>query len=233
MTELPGLDNSPHATGVGTQDPARPRQRRLHVPNWHIHRRLYDWMLSYAHKPSSTWALFWFSFAEASFFPIPPDVLMVPMCLERRARTWFYTTVATIGSVIGGLAGYGIGLLALHYDWIHKAMVWMFTEQGVQSAQKHLPNLWVITLATVVFHPYKLLTIAAGYFQSPILVFLLGSFIGRGVRFLLVGSLVYWFGPAVKEKIDRYFHALSIILILLIIGAVVFVRVYGKHGSGG
>jgi membrane protein YqaA with SNARE-associated domain len=203
------------------------------TPRWHLHRRLYDWTLSFAHRPGSTWALFWFSFAEASFFPIPPDVLMVPMCLERRERTWFYTVVATAGSVLGGLAGYGIGVMAQHFEWIHKALVWMFTEQGVQGAEKLLGDLWVITIATVIFHPYKLLTITAGFFGTSLMTFVLGSIIGRGVRFLAVGAVVYWFGPAVKDKIDRYFHVLSIALVLLIVGAVVFIRFYGKHGGGG
>src|SRR6185295_17216346 len=116
------------------QEPAQappatqPAPPKRHVPDWHLHRRLYDWMLSFAHKPGSTWALFWFSFAEASFFPIPPDVLMVPMCLERRERTWFYTAVATVGSVLGGLAGYAIGMAARHFEWIYKALEWMFTK---------------------------------------------------------------------------------------------------------
>jgi membrane protein YqaA with SNARE-associated domain len=210
---------------------AAPADSKRHVPDWHLHRRLYDWMLSYSHKPSSTWALFWFSFAEASFFPIPPDVLMVPMCLERRQRTWFYTLVATLGSVLGGLAGYVIGVLAHQIGWIYKALIWAFTEQGVQSAQKHLPDLWVLTTATVIFHPYKLLTIAAGYFATPLAIFIAASAIGRGVRFLVVGGAVYWFGPLVKEKIDRYFHLLSILLLLLIAAAVVFVRLSG-HTSG-
>jgi membrane protein YqaA with SNARE-associated domain len=203
------------------------------VPDWHLHRRLYDWMLSFSHRPGSTWALFWFSFAEASFFPIPPDVLMVPMCLERRERTWFYTFIATAGSVLGGLAGYVIGALAWHAEWIHKALIWAFTEEGVNGAEKYLPNLWVITTATIIFHPYKLLTIAAGYFHTSLIVFILGSAIGRALRFLAVGAVVYFFGPVVKEKIDRYFHWLSIALLLLIVGAVVFVRFYGKHGGGG
>jgi membrane protein YqaA with SNARE-associated domain len=209
--------------------PAPPR----HVPRWHLHRRLYDWMLSFSHRPGSTWALFWFSFAEASFFPIPPDVLMVPMCLERRERTAFYTCVATLGSVIGGLAGYAIGVLAHRIDWIYKALVWAFTAEGVSSAEKHLASLWVLTVATVIFHPYKLLTIAAGYFATPVSVFLAASVVGRGVRFAAVGAVVYFFGPAVKEKIDRYFHILSIVLLLLIAAAVVFIRFYGKHSSGG
>src|SRR3954469_14231993 len=93
---------SPRSTAAA---PALPLESGAKVPGWHLHRRLYDWMLSFSHRPSSTWALFWFSFAEASFFPVPPDVLMIPMCLERRNRTWFYAGVATAGSVIGGLGG--------------------------------------------------------------------------------------------------------------------------------
>src|ERR1041384_3017962 len=108
------MPDSVEAQAVPVTPPPKP------VPRWHWHRRLYDWMLSYSHRPSSTWALFWFSFAEASVFPIPPDVLMVPMCLERRERTWFYTMVATAGSVLGGLAGYAIGVAARHFDWIYK-----------------------------------------------------------------------------------------------------------------
>ena len=201
------------------------------VPAWHLHRRLYDWTLSFAYKPGATWALFWFSFAEASFFPIPPDVLMVPLALERREKTWFYTFIATLGSVVGGLGGYVIGMAARHFDWIYKALVWMFTEEGVNSAEKRLPTLWVLTVATIIFHPYKLLTIAAGYFSTSLATFVLASILGRAARFALVGAVVYWFGPAVKQKIDKYFHALSITLLLLIVGAVVFVRIYGKHGA--
>jgi membrane protein YqaA with SNARE-associated domain len=224
---MPDLSASPEAP-PGAPASAAPARK---VPGWHLHRRLYDWTLSFAHRPGSSWALFWFSFAEASFFPIPPDVLMVPLSLERRERTWFYTFIATVGSVLGGLGGYAIGMAAHHVHWIHKAMVWMFTQEGLDGAKEHLDTLWVITVATIIFHPYKLLTIAAGFFSTSLATFLAGSIIGRAVRFLVVGAVVYWFGPAVKDKIDRYFHALSIILVLLIIGAVVFVRVYGKHSG--
>src|SRR5205809_6082503 len=99
--------------------PIQPSPEKPRVPGWHLHRRLYDWMLSFSHKRGSTWALFWFSFAEASFFPIPPDVLMVPMCLERRERTWWYTAVAAGGSVLGGLAGYLTGVAARGAGWLY------------------------------------------------------------------------------------------------------------------
>ena len=164
-TTNPGPPPSPvQSEPSGGKAPSR-------VPGWHLHRRLYDWMLSFSHKPGSTWALFLFSFAEASFSPIPPDVLMVPMCLERRERTWFYTVVATVGSVLGGLGGYAIGLMAHRAQWIYDALVWAFTQDGVNSVQRHLPNVWVITTATIIFHPYKLLTIGAGYFETPISIF--------------------------------------------------------------
>ncbi len=202
------------------------------TPRWHVHRRLYDWTLSFAHKPGSTWALFWFSFAEASFFPIPPDVLMVPMCLERRERTWFYTTVATVGSVLG-VCGYGIGVMAHHVQWVHQCVFWLLDGQSnIERVQGSLGSLWVITVATIIFHPYKLLTIAAGFLHGDIAVFITGSAIGRAVRFLFVAAMVYWFGPVVKEKIDRYFHWLSIGLLVLIVGASLL-KVMGKHGGGG
>src|SRR6185295_14282996 len=144
---------------------------------WHYHRRLYDWMLTFSHKPSATGALFLFSVIEAIFFPIPPFVLQIPMTLERRSRAWWYATVCTFGSVLGGAGGYMIGV------WLHPVVNWFFSDAKLHEIDDYLDNAALLTLAAIAIHPYKLFTIACGSLRVDISEFFLASIVGRGIIF--------------------------------------------------
>ncbi|MBL0928447.1 MAG: DedA family protein [Phycisphaerales bacterium] len=184
------------------------------VPRWHLHRRLYDWMLGFAHHRHASLALFLFSFAEASFFPLPPDILQIPLTLGRRSRAWWYAAVSTAGSVAGGVAGYFVGW----FFW--KLIAGFFRPDAVEHVRGYFDGFGVLVAGSIVVHPYKLFTIAAGVLHVNLGEFLLASLIGRGLRFFLVGWLLWQFGAPVRALIDRYFHILSVVLFVLIVASV-------------
>src|SRR5262245_28701351 len=108
------------------------------VPRWHWHRRLYDWMLSFAHSPYATWALAAFSFCEAIFFPIPPFVLQIPLTLERRNKAWYYAMVTTAASVVGGVVGFALGAS------FHGLATRLFSEQAIHQLDKYTGNIYLL-----------------------------------------------------------------------------------------
>ncbi len=194
---------------------------------WAIHRRLYIWVLSFAHHRHSTAALFALSFAESSFFPVPPDVLQIAMTLERRGRAWWYATVSTAASVLGGVAGYLIGwgmwdaLQQVFYDYVPG-----FTPEVYQKVHalydEH--NFWVIFVAAFTPIPYKVFTITWGVFCIFFPMFMVASVVGRAGRFFLVAALLWKFGPPIKTFIDRYFNWLCILAAALLVGGFVLIK---------
>lgn len=194
---------------------------------WAIHRRLYIWVLSFAHHRHSTAALFLLSFAESSFFPIPPDVLQIALTLERRERAWYYATMSTIASVLGGAAGYLIGwglwgaIQQFFYDYVPG-----FSPEVYQKVHdlydQH--NFWIVFAAAFTPIPYKVFTIAGGVFGIAFPMFMLASAIGRGARFFLVAALLWKFGPPIRTFIDRYFNLLCMAATLLLVGGFVLVK---------
>ncbi|MCC6659673.1 MAG: DedA family protein [Phycisphaerales bacterium] len=199
-------------------DPAAPPQTAAPVPRWHLHRRLYNWMLSFAHSPYATPALFMFSVTEAIFFPVPPFVLQVPLTIERREQAWWYAGISTAGSILGGLIGYALGGL------FHGLAVWLFTEPRLHTIDPYMRNVWLLTAGVLAVHPFKLFTIAAGALQAPLLPFIIASAIGRAALFFGIGALVWAFGPPIRVFIDRYFNLLTVALGVLIVGVVVAVK---------
>lgn len=197
------------------------------VSRWAIHRHMYDWVLSFAHKKHSTAALFTLSFAESSFFPIPPDVLLMPMCLARRDRALWYATVCTVASVLGGLAGYLIGwalwegLSHFFFTYIPGFKPETFTYvEGLY--QKY--DFWVVFTAALTPIPYKVFTIAGGVFHIAVLPFVIASIIGRGMRFFAEAGLMWFFGPKVLPLIDKYFNLLTIVFTLLLVGGFALIK---------
>lgn len=212
----PAAGESP---GAGTPTP------RKEVPRWHLHRRMYDWVLSWAHHRHGTLALFLIAFAESSFFPLPPDILQIALTLERRGRAFYYAFVSTIGSVLGGLAGYAIGAMAWHavsaffFRYVFSEAVFA----RVQTLyQEH--DFWAIFAAAFTPIPFKVFTIAGGVFEISLPMFILGSLAGRAGRFFAVAALLYVFGPPIKRFIDRYFNLLSLVFTALLIGGVVLAK---------
>jgi membrane protein YqaA with SNARE-associated domain len=188
------------------------------VPQWAFHRRLYDWVLSLAHHKHSTLALFLLSFAESSVFPIAPDVLQIALTFERRECAWFYAAVSSVASVLGGLLGYAIGMGI----W-ELASGFFFHYVFSETTFEHVKTLyqtwdfWAVFVAAFTPIPYKVFTIAAGVFQISFPMFVLASVIGRSSRFFLVATLLWFFGPTIKQFIEKYFNVLSIIFTALLV----------------
>jgi membrane protein YqaA with SNARE-associated domain len=187
-------------------------------------RKMYDWVFSLARHRHATKSLAAISFAESSFFPIPPDVMLAPMVLARPDRAYFYATVCTIASVLGGLLGYAIGhflepvgmsLLAL----MGKADSF---ETSKELFQQH--GAWVILIKGLTPIPYKLITIAAGIFSFSLPLFIVLSVITRGARFFLVAFVLKTFGPAMLEVIEKRLAFWTILFVLVLVGAIVAVR---------
>ncbi len=188
-------------------------------------RRLYDWVLHWADHPAGPAALFVIAFAESSFFPIPPDVLLIALALGRPNRALWFAFLATMGSVIGGIAGYyiGVGL----FEQIGRPILEWYNAMGKfeRVGELYRENL-VLALGTAGFTPipYKVFTIAAGAFAIPLLPFVVISAVSRGLRFFLVAALIYYFGPPIKRFIDRYFNTLTILFVVLLVGGFLVIR---------
>lgn len=186
-------------------------------------RRLYNWVLHWADTPYGIPALFILAFAESSFFPIPPDVLLITLALAIPKKSFRYAAVCTIGSVLGGMFGYLIGL-----TFIDTFGVPILNFYGVLDKYVYIQDLyirydaWAVGIAGFTPIPYKVFTIAAGAFKVDFPVFVLASLAGRAGRFFLLGILIYRYGPAIKNFIDKYFNLLTVLfMIFLVLGFLV------------
>lgn len=191
----------------------------LHVYVFHPLRRLYGWVLSLAHHRHAQVALFLLAFAESSFFPIPPDVLLIALALGLPSRALHLALITTAGSVLGGLAGYGIGygLMASVGQWILE--FYNLHEQFARIRELYLQyDIWAIAIAGFTPIPYKVFTIAAGAFEMDPWRFTAASLVSRGARFYLVAGLIYYYGAPIKAFIDRYFNALTVLFVALLVG---------------
>jgi len=198
-----------------------------HLYAFGLLRRIYDWVLSWAHRKYSNAALFVLAFAESSFFPIPPDVLQIALSVSKPKRSFFYAFISTVGSVLGGILGYFIGLFL--FDAIGGLII---NSLGYQAQFQSVGNLYssyaflAILVSAFTPIPYKVFTIAAGFWQVGLLPLVAASVIGRGARFFLVATLFYFFGPKIKEFIDKYFNMLTIIFIILLIGGFLAIKYF-------
>ncbi len=180
---------------------------------------MYDWVLAQAHSKHGTLALFLLSFAESSFFPIPPDVLQIALTLERRSRAFYYAAVSAVASVLGGLAGYAIGwgLWAAVDGFFFRYVFDEAVFDRVEGLYQRY-DFWCVFAAAFTPIPYKVFTIAGGVFHISLPMFILASIIGRSGRFFLVAAMLWWFGPPIKSFIDRYFNILSVVFTVLLVG---------------
>jgi membrane protein YqaA with SNARE-associated domain len=185
-------------------------------------RRIYDWVIALSQNPRAAWALGLVSAAEASFFPIPPDVMLVPMCIAKREQAWFFALVATIGSVLGGIVGYSIG--ALLYETVGH---WLISLYGGQDAMDRYRTLfaenghWVILIKGLTPIPYKIVTIAAGVAGYSIPMFIVLSIITRAARFYMVAAILYFAGPAARDFIEKQLGWVTLGFGVLVIGGVI------------
>jgi membrane protein YqaA with SNARE-associated domain len=188
-------------------------------------RRVYDWTLSLAARPSAPYALAVVSFSESSFFPVPPDVMLVPMMLARPDKAWFYALICTVASVLGGILGYFIGLGL--YDSIG---AWLFQLYGLAEGAETFRHAyaeyghWVILLKGLTPIPYKLVTITSGFAGYHLGWFIVLSILTRGARFLIIALLMSKFGPRIKSIIDNHFNLVATLAIVSIVGGFVAFR---------
>lgn len=189
---------------------------------------LYDWMVSWADSPYGLHALFLLAVAEASFFPIPVDVLLIAMALGSPDQALWFALVCTVGSITGGACGYGIGRYG------GKPVLERFVS-GETTARIHAYfekyEAWAIGIAGFTPVPYKVFTIAAGVFWINFFKFVAVSFISRGARFFLVGGLIMAFGEEIRDFIEKYFNILSIVFVVLLAGGFYAVHHHGRKAS--
>ena len=199
-----------------------------------IVRRLYDWVLSWAATPYGAAALFVLAFFESSFFPIPPDPLLIALILGARAKAFRFAAVCSVASVTGAMLGYAIG----HYSW------WTLSGEFTALAQfffNTIPgftvekfavvqglfetwNFWIIFTAGFTPLPFKVFTIAGGAFDISLVPFILASLVGRSARFFLVAWLIWRFGEQITAFIDRYFNLLAVLFTVLLVGGFVVLK---------
>ena len=183
---------------------------------------LYDWTMQLANSPRAIWLLGFVSFIEAIFFPIPPDVLLIPMILANIKRAWLYAFVTTITSVIGGLVGYAIGYLA--YEQIAEPLLLSLGKQAAMSLFSSSINengFLIVLTAGISPIPFKVVSVMSGFTQMPVFVFLLSALLGRATRFFVVATLLKYYGETIKSFIETYLGWLFLFFIaLIVLGAV-------------
>jgi membrane protein YqaA with SNARE-associated domain len=188
-------------------------------------RRLYDWMMQKAGDNRAPYALGFISFVESSFFPIPPDVMLIPMVLSRREKAWWYATIATVTSVLGGLLGYAIGYFA--YQTIGLPILEFYGKANALDgfiAFVHDYGVPAVIIKGMTPIPYKVVTIAAGVAHMDLLAFIGASIVARAMRFYLVAGLLYWFGQPIREFIERRLSLVTTVFVVLLVGGFVAIK---------
>jgi membrane protein YqaA with SNARE-associated domain len=184
-------------------------------------RRTYDWVMSLAASRHATPSLATVSFVESSFFPIPPDAMLIPMVLARPDRAWFYASVCTLASVLGGVFGYAIGFF--FSDWVRDVVVWLNWGEQFRDFEA-LYEQWglaVILLKGLTPFPYKIVTIASGLLHFSFPVFIIASVVTRGARFFMVAGLLKYFGPSILDFVEKRLTLVTSIVAVLIVAAAV------------
>jgi membrane protein YqaA with SNARE-associated domain len=192
-------------------------------------RKLYDWVLHWAETPYGSLALIILAFAESSFFPVPPDVLLIALALSIPKKSFFYAFESSLSSVIGGIFGYYIGVALM--DIIGWKIIDFYNARELFTqlfATFNEYNFWAVLIAAITPIPYKVFTISAGAAKANFAVFMMASIIGRSIRFFAVGTLIYLFGERIRNFIDKYFNLLSIVFVILLIGGFILIK-YAFH----
>ena len=188
---------------------------------------LYDRVIEWSRHRYAERYLAALSFAESSFFPIPVDVMLAPMCLAKLPKAWRYALIATVFSVIGGLAGYAIGYGAFEYlqPWLAESRYWGAYETSRDWLEQY--GFWVIFVAGFSPIPYKVFTIAAGVAVINLPVFFIGSIIGRGARFFLVAGLLVWGGESLEHKLRHYIERIGWTVVVIVAVIITWLMVRG------
>ncbi len=188
-------------------------------------RRLYDWTISLAGTRHALWALALVSFAESSFFPIPPDVLMIPMIIARPRRAFVIATVALVASVLGGLFGYYIG--AQLFDAVGRPVLEFYGKMQAAdlfNARFRDWGAWAVLIAGVTPFPFKVITIMSGWTGLNLPVFVVSAIVARGLRFFIVAALLWQFGAPIRDFIERRLAMMFSLFVALLLGGFWLVR---------
>ena len=190
-------------------------------------RKLYDWVINLAGSRHAPLALAIISFAESSCFPVPPDVMLAPMVLAKPQKAFLFASICTVASVLGGLLGYAIGV------WLapvgHSILAFFGHPQGPAEFHAWFAKwgVWIILIKGLTPIPYKLVTITAGLARFDLVTFVWASIVTRGARFFLSATLLKYFGPAIREQVERRLGLFAVIFLVLLIGVVVAMKVFG------
>jgi membrane protein YqaA with SNARE-associated domain len=188
-------------------------------------RRLYTRTLTLAEHPHALWALALVAFVESSVFPIPPDVLIIPMIIARPNRAWLIATVALVASVLGGMLGYAIGAFA--YEQIGQPILASLGKADAMadfSTRFNDFGFWAVLTAGVTPFPYKVITIMSGWTGMPVGTFIATSILARGLRFFILAGLLWKFGVPIRTFIEKWLGSLSILFVILLFGGFYLVR---------
>ncbi len=188
-------------------------------------RRLYNWTMSLASGPRAPAALGTVSFVESSIFPIPPDILLIPMVIAERRKAWWFATLCTVTSVLGGILGYLIG--AFLFAQIAEPILSLYGYLDKFEAFKNEYNAWgawIVFIAGVTPFPFKVITIASGATGLNIIIFIIASIVARGLRFFVVAGLLYWLGPPIRTFIEARLGLVFTIFVVLLIGGFVVAK---------
>lgn len=181
--------------------------------------RLFEMVMRWVEHRHAPWYLAGLSFAESSFFPVPPDVMLAPMSLAKTRQAWRYATITTLASVAGGIAGYAIGMFAFELvePLLHSAGYW----ERYELARSWFDTwgIWVVLLAGFSPIPYKVFTISSGVVGMAFLPFVIASLVGRGARFFLVSGLMVWGGEKMEQALRQYIDRIGWVLVVVVVVA--------------
>ncbi len=190
---------------------------------------LLDWVESFAATPYGDWALFGIAFAESSFFPVPPDVLLIALCVAKPESALYFAALCSVGSVLGGMLGYGIG-----YYGGRPLLYRFFDERKIKAVESYYDrfNAWATAIGGLTPLPYKIFTVAGGAFAARFWIFVIASIIARSLRFFVVAGLIWYFGESITTLIEKYINLVSIVIVVCLVGGYwLFARTVRKVGN--
>ena len=208
-----------------TNTDAQPEEQEVKKIGWF--RQIFDRSLLWVQSPSGVWALFFLALAESSFFPIPPDVFLIVLCIAAPSKSFRYAGICAAGSVIGGVIGYGLGMGFMDTIGV-KILEWYGLHDKYTVVQDLYRKYDALAVGAAGFTPlpYKLFTITAGAFKINFVTFTLVSLLSRSARFFLVAAFIYKFGAPVRYFIERYFNYLTILFFILLIGGFLIMKLF-------
>lgn len=188
---------------------------------------IYRWTINWSKTPHAVWALFFIALAESSFFPIPPDILLIAMGIAAPTRAFFYAFVSTVGSILGGIIGYLIGWQFMASVGQHIIQFYGLSEKYLQVQSLYQSyDVWATFLGGFTPLPYKLFTISAGLFNINFAAFLIASIVARGARFFLVGTIIYFTGMKIQGFIEKYLNLVTTGFAITLILGYLFLRLF-------